>query len=326
MTGRTATVRAWTAAAAAVVVIGASTEVSARGGRWQDVLAPAASRGGMHGPGRSTASSPSDDSARGPARVSGPPAEKIAVERVRSSRELEHVAGDRLREALALAVAHDDPKSAGKIARLIAQAAAEARRNRALADRVWYWRDPFSENPRQPIVLSLETQLEMQLVATRQETARAHVESAAARAEAANAHAEVARARTDVGHAQEAAEQGHAMIVRRESRPPRRGTGAAAGATSTIQARDPESPDDAAARRRAALRLQPGTLAQNERSAAGEREGGGRHHDIGPARALTTPARRGEAPSTDPASWPASDPRGIVVVPINRSVAALPRH
>jgi hypothetical protein len=317
---------AWTLLATAVVAMGAPTRVSARGGRWQDVLAPAASRGGMHGPARPTLSSPSpapDNSAREPLRVSDAPAEKIVIERVRS-RELEHSAGDRLREALASA-AQNDPKSAAKIARLIAQAAAEARRNRALGDRVWYWRDPFSQNPRQPIVLSLEAQLEMQLAATRQETARAHVESAAARAEAATAHAEAARARTEALRAQEAAERGHPMIVRRESRPAHRGAGVAARTTPTIQARDPESPDDVAARRRAARRLQPATLAQNERSTA--QAGGARHRDIGAARAISAPAGGREAPSTDPGTGPGSDPRGIVIVPIHQQpVAALPRR
>jgi hypothetical protein len=288
----------------------------------------------MHGPARASAvagasatgNAAPPDSPRPSSRASALPIEKNAIDRGRSPRALEHAAGDRLREALA--AAQDDPRSASKIARLIAQAAAEERRNRALAERVWYWRDPFSANPREPIVLSLEVQLEMQLAATRQEAARARVESAIARLEAANAHAEAARARVEASRAQEAAERGHPLIARRDGRPARRGEGGAglvARSGPTIQARDPESPpDDSAARRRAALHLQRAALARNERAAAPEP--GGRHRDIGPARAISAAPDGREAPSTDPASWPSSDPRGIVVVPINPPVATLPRR
>src|SRR5438552_1787565 len=120
MTTRTVMVSASMLVTTLVVALGASRTVSARG-RWQDVLAP---RGGGRAPVSSLGAEPSRNNwersaVRAPAQAQtddndAPPA------RVRSSRVIEHEAGDRLREALA--AAQDDPRSAAKIQRLIADA------------------------------------------------------------------------------------------------------------------------------------------------------------------------------------------------------------
>jgi hypothetical protein len=324
MTTRTVKVSASMLVTTLVVALGASRTVSARG-RWQDVLAP---RGG----GRAAVSSlgaeprnnldrpPERNPERAPAQAqpqtddnAAPPA------RTRSSRIVEHEAGDRLREALA--AAQDDPRSAAKIQRLIAQAAEEARRNRALGERVWYWRDPFSEHPRRPIVLSLEVQLEMQLWQARQELARARVASNSARAEAAAAHIEAARLRVEAARAEAAAGKARPSLARHDSRsmrgideeallaPPR---------TGPSVAREGDS-DGAAVRKRRAT--PPKTaLARNEATGSP----GNRHRDIGAASAVAAPATDSEEPRTDPATWRSADPRGIVIVPINTAAPTNP--
>ncbi len=323
-----------------VVALGAPSVVFARG-RWQDVLSP---RGG----GRSSAAYGAPEPKVAPERVRSPASSvsDVAPVPVRSARELEHQAGDRLRQALA--AAQDDPRSTARISHLIAEAAAEARRNKALGERVWYWRDPFSANPRQPIVLSLEVQLEMQLWAARQEAARAHIASSSARAEAAAAHAEAARARLDAARAQRAAEKGRTPISRPESRATRSADDSAiaaalAGGPSPTTTRRPSATaargedDDATAEEINAARKRPArrttttrtALARNERA---DGPSSNRHRDIGAARA---PTRGADEPATAPAAppapaaWHSNDPRGIVVVPINSSaspVATLPRR
>jgi hypothetical protein len=332
-----------------VVALGAPSTVFARG-RWQDVLSP---RGG----GRSSAVYGAPEPKVAPERVRSPApsVSDVAPVPVRSVREIEHQAGDRLREALA--AAQDDPRGAARISHLIAQAAAEARRNKALGERVWYWRDPFSANPRQPIVLSLEVQLEMQLWAARQEAARAHIASSTARAEAAAAHAEAARARLDAARAQRAAEKGRTPISRPESRATRSADDSAlaaalAGGPSPTTTRRPSATaargddDDATAEEIAAARKRPTrrpsttrtALARNERAAG---PGSTRHRDIGAARTPAAPTTGADEPATAPpappasAAWHSKDPRGIVVVPIGTSaspigsaspVATLPRR
>jgi hypothetical protein len=321
MTTRTVMVTASVVVTTLIVALGAPMTVYARG-RWQDVLSP---RGRAATPSFGAEPKAAPERARAAAPAPAPDPDPPA--RARSSRVLDHEAGDRLREALA--AAQDDPRSAGKIQRLIAQAAAEARRNKALGERVWYWRDPFSEHPRQPIVLSLEVQLEMQLWQARQEAARAHEASISARVEAAAAHAEAARARPEAARAEGAAGKARPSMARQDSRsmrgideqallaPPTR--------RSSPTATHEGDSDGAAVRKRPARRAAvPKTaLARNE--AAGTP--GIRHRDIGAARAVAapaavTPAIDSEEPSTDPATWRSSDPRGIVVVPINNAAPA----
>jgi hypothetical protein len=309
-----------------VVALGASGTVFARS-RWQDVLAP---RGGGHAATPSLGGETKTSTERVRAPAPAPAADDEPPARARSARVLDHEAGDRLREALA--AAQDDPRSAGRIQRLIAQAASEARRNRALGERVWYWRDPFSENPRQPIVLSLEVQLEMQLWQARQEAARAHMASNSARIEAAAAHAEAARARVEALRAEGATGRGRSAVARQESRamrgideqallaPPRRPSPAAA--------RDGDS-DEAAVRKRSARRAAAAKSALARNEAAGAPSN--RHHDIGATRgvAAVPSVSDSEEPATDPATWRSSDPRGIVVVPINTTAptaSTLPRR
>ncbi len=331
MTTRTVMVPASVVLTTLVVALGVPSTVVARG-RWQDVIAP---RGGhATAPSISTESKPITERPR----AAAPEADSEPPVRAHSPRIMEHEAGDRLRQALA--EAQDDPRSTARIQRLIAQAAAEARRNRALGERVWYWRDPFSENPRQPIVLSLEVQLEMQLWQAREAAARAHIESNSARVEAAAAHAEAARARAVAARAQEAAEKGRPFVARPDSRassssssraideqallaPPRR--------PPTTAGRAPESTDDVAPRRRVARRaaVAKTALARNEEAGSP----GSRHHDIGAAHGVAAPAAArasdSEEPRTDPATWRSNDPRGIVIVPINATAtanAALPRR
>jgi hypothetical protein len=339
-----------TAALTLAVGLVAPGGVFARG-RWQDVISPA-NRGRVRlavptgdnaAPERPRSLAPAEPRATARARAPAPVVEDRdttpATPRV-SARVLDHAAGDRLREALA--AAQDDPKSAGRISRLIAQAAAEARRNKALSDRVWYWRDPFSPNPRQAIVLTLEAQLEMQLAAARQEAARARVESNAARTEAAMAHVEAARARLDAARAQRAqgatgaqsapgsSARNGAMVAHHDSQSARAAEGSLAPSARTPRrAPHPASPgagpgesrDDARRRpaRRSVAAASETALARNDSAGAGAI----RHRDIG------TPHTGGgaESPSTDPATWRSNDPRGIVVVPINNNtpVAALPR-
>ena len=330
MTTRTVKVSASMLVTTLVVALGASRTVSARG-RWQDVLAP---RGGGRAPVSSLGAEPRNNLDRPPERNperSRAPAPAQAQPqtddnpaqpaRTRSSRIVEHEAGDRLREALA--AAQDDPRSAAKIQRLIAQAAEEARRNRALGERVWYWRDPFSEHPRRPIVLSLEVQLEMQLWQARQELARARVASNSARAEAAAAHLEAARLRVEAARAEAAAGKARPSLARHDSRstrgvdeeallaPPRTGPSAA---------REGDS-DGAAVRKRRATAPKT-ALARNE----GAGSPGNRHRDIGAAGAVAAPAPAtdSEEPRTDPATWRSADPRGIVIVPINTAAPTNP--
>ena len=230
MTTRTVMVTASMVVTTLIVALGVPSTVFARG-RWQDVLSP---RGG----GRAAAPSFGAEPKASPERVRPPAPPQAQTDdndappaRVRSSRVVDHDAGDRLREALA--AAQDDPRSAAKIQRLIAQAAAEARRNKALGERVWYWRDPFSEHPRQPIVLSLEVQLEMQLWQARQEAARAHEASNSARVEAAAAHAEAARARVEAARARRSRRKGASVYrtagQRLDARHRRAGSARAAG-------------------------------------------------------------------------------------------------
>jgi hypothetical protein len=95
---------------------------------------------------------------------------------------------------------------------------------------------------------------------------------------------------------------------------------------SAVATREGDS-DGAAVRKRPARRpVAPKTaLAHNEAASAP----GNRHRDIGAARAVAapaavTPATDSEEPSTDPATWRSSDPRGIVVVPINTAAPARP--
>jgi len=321
MTTRTVMMRASLLVTTLVVALGAPSTVVARS-RWQDVLAP---RGGGHAPVQSLgAAEPRTSSERSPERVRAPaPAQTDDSEptaRIRSSRTVDHDAGDRLREALA--AAQDDPRSAAKIQRLIAQAAEEARRNRALGERVWYWRDPFSEHPRRPIVLSLEVQLEMQLWQARQELARAHVASNSARVEAAAAHVEAARARVEAARA----EGGRARpsLARQDGRSVRGIDEEALLAPPQRQGSREGDSDGPAVRKRPARRAPaPKTaLARNEAAGAP----GNRHRDIGAARAVAAPAPAtdSEEPRTDPATWRSADPRGIVIVPINTAAPTNP--
>ncbi len=214
MTTRTVMVTASMVVTTLIVALGAPTTVFARG-RWQDVLSP---RGGGRAATPSFGAEPkaAPERVRAAAPAPAPAPDNDPPARMRSSRVLDHEAGDRLREALA--AAQDDPRSAGKIQRLIAQAASEARRNKALGERVWYWRDPFSEHPRQPIVLSLEVQLEMQLWQARQEAARAHEASNSARVEAAAALAAAARARVEAARAEGTTGKARPSIARQDSR------------------------------------------------------------------------------------------------------------
>jgi hypothetical protein len=313
-----------------VVALGASRTVSARG-RWQDVLSP---RGGGRAAVSSLGAEPRSTSDRSPERVRAPapaPAQTqtddndASPARIRSSRVVDHDAGDRLREALA--AAQDDPRSAARIQRLIAQAAEEARRNRALGERVWYWRDPFSEHPRRPIVLSLEVQLEMQLWQARQELARAHVASISARVEAAAAHVEAARARVEAARVDGTTGRARPSLARQDNRsmrgideeallaPPRRAGPAVAGEGDS---------DGPAVRRRPARRATAPKTALARNEAAGSP--GNRHRDIGAAAAVAAPvpATDSEEPRTDPATWRSADPRGIVIVPINTAAPTNP--
>ena len=326
-------------ATALAVGLGAPGAVFARG-RWENVIAPA-SRGRAR-----PAPAPSDnggmEKVRVSARASTPASYSYREDRDSSasdsprvsSRMLEHAAGDRLREALA--AAQDDPKSAARISRLIAQAAAEARRNKALADRVWYWRDPFSANPRRPIVLSMEAQLEMQVAAARLEVARARVESNAARVEAATAHVEAARARLDAARAQGAAGRNGSVAARHDSRlarpsddddAPARNARRPASTAPASAPGESRAGDPIRVRRRA---LAPRSLGSSSpETALARNEGVGaraasRHRDIGAARSPATAGGAPEAPAADPTSLRSRDPRGIVVVPINTPVAALP--
>ncbi len=322
MRTRIVMVSAATVVTALVVALGAPRTVFARG-RWQDVLAP---RGGGHAAVPSLGAEPKSSPER--ARVAAPAPESEPPVRVRSSQILDHEAGDRLRAALA--AVQDDPRSAARIQRLIAQAAAEARRNKALGERVWYWRDPFSENPRQPIVLSLEVQLEMQVWQARQEAARAHMASNSARLEAAAAHAEAARARVEAARAEEAASKGRPFIARPDNRsmrgiderallaPPRR-------ANPPLSRQVDADTDEAAVRKRSARRAAVSKTALARNEAAGS--SGNHHRDIGAARAVAAPvpaATDSEEPATDPATWRSSDPRGIVIVPINTAAPTNP--
>jgi hypothetical protein len=325
MTTRTVMVNALLVVTTLIVALGAPTTVLARG-RWQDVLTP---RGGGRPAMTSFGAEPKAAPERVRAAAPAPAPDNDPPARTRAARLLDHEAGDRLREALA--AAQDDPRSAAKIQRLIAQAAAEARRNKALGERVWYWRDPFSEHPRQPIVLSLEVQLEMQLWQARQEAARAHEASNFARAEAAAAHAEAARARIEAARAEGGTAKARPAIARQDSRSVRSLDEQALLAPPTRRpsptaAREGDS-DGAAVRKRPARRsaVPKTALARNEVAGAP----GNRHRDIGSARAVAapaavTPAVDSEEPSTDPATWRSSDPRGIVVVPINTTGAARP--
>ena len=304
-----------------VVAVGVPGTVLARG-RWQDVLAP---RGGGHAAISSLGAEPRTSAEHSPVRAPAPaPAvDTPAPPRPRSQRILDHEAGDRLREALA--AAQDDPRSAAKIQRLIAQAAAEARRNRALGERVWYWRDPFSENPRRPIVLSLEVQLEMQLWQAREELARAHVASNTARVEAAAAHVEAARARVEAARAEGASGKARSPIARQDGRSARAIDEEAllAPPRQPPVAREGDSEGPAIRKRPARRAVVPKTaLARNEAAGAP----GNRHRDIGAAGAVAAPAQAtdNEAPATDPATWRSSDPRGIVIVPINTAAPANP--
>jgi hypothetical protein len=305
-----------------VVALGASRTVSARG-RWQDVLSP---RGGGRAAVSSLGAEPRSTSDRSPERVRAPapaPAQTqtddndASPARIRSSRVVDHDAGDRLREALA--AAQDDPRSAARIQRLIAQAAEEARRNRALGERVWYWRDPFSEHPRRPIVLSLEVQLEMQLWQARQELARARVASNSARAEAAAAHVEAARARVEAARAEGTAGKARPSLARHDGRSMR---GLDEDALLAPPRPGPSGDSDSPAVRRRRATAPKTALARNEVTGSP----GNRHRDIGAARAVAapTPAVDSEEPRTDPATWRSADPRGIVIVPINTAAPTNP--
>ncbi|HET6148938.1 MAG TPA: hypothetical protein VFH68_15480 [Polyangia bacterium] len=334
--------------------------------RWENVIAPAA-RGRVRPAPAPAASDASDEreprvekvrassaaAARATAASYSAPApsysyredrdDAAAADRARvSSRMLEHAAGDRLREALA--AAGDDPRSTARISRLITLAAAEARRNKALADRVWYWRDPFSPNPRRAIVLSLETQLEMQVAAARLEAARARVESNAARLEAAQAHVEAARARLEAARAQGPSARNGAVAARHDSRlarpageddaPPRTARRSPTVApTAPAAGGDARGGDSARVRRRAATPRSVSSsptsetaLARNENTGAAARATE-RHRDIDGAGSLGAPAAAAgpEDSSASPTGWRSRDPRGIVVVPMNTPVADLPR-
>jgi len=348
-------------ATALAASLGASGEVFARG-RWENVIAPRSSGrarlapavsevGGQREPrevetprprppasARATAAASSSAPAYSSSYREERDSSTIATPRV-SSRVLEHAAGDRLREALA--AAQDDPKSTARISRLIAAAAAEARRNKALADRVWYWRDPFSPNPRRAIVLSMEAQLEMQVAAARLEVARARVEANAARLEAAQAHVEAAHARLEAARAQGPGARNGAVAARHDSRLARptgdddapartaRRAPALAPAGGATPADSNRGGDSARVRRRVAAprsvsaSTSETALARNEGAAAAASS---RHRDIGAARAAASaPEAPAPTPSPSPATWRSRDPRGIVVVPINTPVAALPK-
>ncbi len=316
MTTRTVMMTASMVVTTLVVALGVPSPVFARG-RWQDVLSP---RGGGRPATPSFGAEPKASPVRVPDKDNDPPA------RTRSSRVLDHEAGDRLREALA--AAQDDPHSAAKIQRLIAQAAAEARRNKALGERVWYWRDPFSEHPRQPIVLSLEVQLEMQLWQARQEAARAHEASISARVEAAAAHAEAARARVEASRAEGTTAKARPSLARQDSRSMRgideQALLAPPAQRSTVVATREGDADGPAVRKRLARRATVAKTALARNEAAGSPAN--RHRDIGAAHAVAAPpvapATDSEDPPTDPATWRSSDPRGIVVVPINTAAPA----
>src|SRR5215831_12201692 len=119
MTTRTVMVNASMLVTTLVVALGVPGTVLARS-RWQDVLSP---RGGGHSAVSSLGAEPRSNAEhsaeRSPERVRAPapaPAQaddNSAPARPRSSRILDHEAGDRLREALA--AAQDDPRSAAKI-------------------------------------------------------------------------------------------------------------------------------------------------------------------------------------------------------------------
>jgi hypothetical protein len=321
-------------------VAGAPGNAIARG-RWQDIISPAShgharvapvpasvERQLLEGPRAPVplraAATRRRATAPQPEPAPAPDAERRMAkfnDQPRPSRVVDHAAGDRLREALA--AAQDDPKSVARINRLIAAAAAEARRNKALGERVWYWRDPFAPNPRRAIVLSLETQLEMQLWQARQEAARARIESVAARHEAAMALVEAARARSVAARAQGPLGRNGAMVARQNRgarttdddaapapAPRRFGAAGTVGVTPSHDSRD-----EPHVRRRAPRSSfhppAPAATAASSETALARNEAG----SAGPS----------EAPRPYPPTVRSRDPRGIVVVPINTPVAALPR-
>jgi hypothetical protein len=218
----------------------------------------------------------------------------------------------------ALTDARVEAPNATQIARLTAEANAESRLQKiaAATAAVRYWRDPFADNPNQAIPLGARVRLSMQLAAARREAAHARAETALARAEAAVARAEVARARAGTLTARRAVEteRGRCTDVAMTERP----SSASSMSAPVDEVARRERLRRAAAHRARQLKT---ALAQNERRETAQ-ERSARLDKSAAAGSGGADTSHESPPPSAPAAASSSDPRGIVIVPINSPASA----
>lgn len=119
----------------------------------------------------------------------------------------------------ALTAERGESPNARRIERAAAQARVDSMRRRA-ATVVTVWKDPFAENPEQPIEVRMpasKKQRRDEVASMRRDLARARAETAAAQATAAAAQAEAARAKANTARAEAEAARAQAVAARQEA-------------------------------------------------------------------------------------------------------------
>jgi hypothetical protein len=248
----------------------------------------------------------------------------------------------------AINASRGETPNAGRIADVVAEASAEARRKadesrkKARATVARYWKDPWSDDPHRaipvrPRVSNATTTTTMSaLTSARREAARARAETASARADAAVARADAARAKAEVARAEASAAHADALAAKQEAEVARLGcadpTAASPPRSAGITRATPARDEMALARGAEPPRVRVRAPARRARAALKIASSRDAHRAPGPAQPEPVaqapqppppPAEEPPAPKPAP-SWRSTDTRGIVVVPLNTAPTAPP--
>jgi hypothetical protein len=243
----------------------------------------------------------------------------------------------------ALNASRGETPNAARIADVVAEASAEARRNadegrkraRAIAR---YWKDPWSDDPHRllPVRPPRGSDNLAALASARREAARARAETASARADVAVARAEAARAKAEVARAEASAAHADALAAKQDAEmarlgcadptaPAPRSVGASRGSApreeiSLARRIEPPRVHVRTSSRRARVSLKIATAREPRRTQAQ-----GQAQPVAQAPPLPPPPEEPPAPKP-PVSWRSTDTRGIVVVPLNAAPTAPAAH
>jgi len=318
------TVRKWPALEApAVGELRAGVAVTARG-HWRGWVSIAGPARGWIPLSSYSRSDPSTSSGAAPAGAS---ASTTAAAPATPPAAGERTEGDLMFDAINST--RGETPNAAKIARVIADANAEVKRKdevtrkRKVAAMAAYWKDPFADDPDK--LIPIRPRRGGKDVSANREAARARAETAAARADAAAARAEAAKAKADAAKAEASAARADALAAKREAQSARAGCA------------DPTATRAVALARGAGARERTGNAPPPERDRPRVvRTPARRIHALQVAIAQSEhadkpappspPSAPAEEPAPPPPSARSTDPRGIVIVPINTAPAAPAAH